>query len=909
MPNNHATLIWDIAELLRGDYKQADYGKVILPFTVLRRLDSVLAPTKEKVLAQAEKRRAQGIINLDAVLPKAAGQKFFNASPLDFKRLLDDPSNLARNIHAYLEGFSTNVRRIFEEWKFMDQVEFLDKKDLLYLVVQRFSSVDLHPDTVSNIEMGLIFEELIRKFSELSNETAGEHFTPREVVQLAVNLLFHPDDAALSGAAVRSLYDPTAGTGGMLSVSDEHVTSMNSSASLKLFGQELNTESHAICQSDMLVKGQDPDNIVQGNTLSADGHKGKTFDYMLANPPFGVNWSKVKEVVNREHKEQGYAGRFGPGTPRVNDGSLLFLMHMLSKMKAKEGSRIGIVFNGSPLFTGDAGGNESEIRRWIIESDWLEAIIGLPTDLFYNTGISTYIWILTNRKAEERKGLIQLIDASDLWEKMPTSLGSKRKRLSQDHIDEITRLYGSIAETEKSKLVSNDHFGYRKVTVERPMRVAVYLTDERMKAFKEACEKKKDVALFTAVEAFRVERGDGPFLDFNAFVGWLEEAGERVTVARTKLLLGDLTEPDPEAAAVIKKAYSHKKREADPRYGLFPAEIDGKQKVVEYESDTALRDYEYIPLAEDVEAFFDREVRPYIGGAWINAGTTDHKDGQVGKVGYEINFTREFSVYDPPRSLGEIRQEIAAVQMDVSRLLGEISSAPGVHAEESDEDKRLRETGGARWPARRVRTIAHVRPSGVDKKTRDGEQEVQLCNYMDVYRNEYLSAEIGYMSASASDAQVADFSLRAGDVLATKDSESPDDIAVPAFVPESLDEVVCAYHLTQIRGGAEIDGEFLFRALQSHPVSHYFSDEAKGVTRYGLTIRAFSDAPIPLPAVSEQRAVTNHLRKETQKIDRLISLQKRLNDLLGEYRGALITAAVAGLYRVDERPEALESFE
>lgn len=674
MGNNNGNLVWDIAELLRGEYKQADYGKVILPFTVLRRLDSVLRDTKPAALAEAERRTKAGISNLGRFLPRITGFAFYNTSTLDFEKLLDDPSNIARNMRAYIEGFSENVRTIFEEWKFGDQIDYLARQDLLYRVVQRFAEVDLHPDVLSNHEMGLLFEDLIRRFAELSNETAGEHFTPREVVHLAVDLLFAADDQVLTKPGIiRSVYDPTAGTGGMLSVSEEHVTSMNAEATIRLFGQELNPESHAICMADMLVKGQDPDRIVKGNTLSADGHRNEQFDYMLANPPFGVNWSKVKPAVKREHQEEGYAGRFGPGLPRVTDGSLLFLMHMLSKMNTDAGSRIGIVFNGSPLFTGGAGGGESEIRRWIIENDWLEAIVGLPTEMFYNTGIATYIWILTNRKDPDRKGKIQLIDASDLYEKMPKSLGEKRKYLAQAHIDQITRIYGEMEDGGRSKVVPNEYFGYRKITVDRPLRVSVHLSDGRVVAFREACKDKKEKDLAAAVETIQWERGDGPFENFNVFLDWVKREGVSATQARKKLLLGNLADPDPRAAPVVKKAYSPKKQEADPLYGLFEAAVRGSQGIVEYESDSNLRDYENVPLSEDVEEFFRREVLPYVEDAWIDPGTVDHKDGQAGKVGYEINFTREFCVYEPPRPTSEVKEEIRKLESEIVYLLREVA--------------------------------------------------------------------------------------------------------------------------------------------------------------------------------------------------------------------------------------------
>jgi len=478
MPDpNLSSFIWSVADLLRGDYKQSEYGKVILPFTVLRRLDCVLEPTKEAVLAELEKRK-KADINPEPFLLRKAQQLFFNTSPLDMKKLMGDQDHIGENLRAYMQAFSPAVRDIFESFEFHTQIDKLAKSGLLYLVAEKFANIDLHPDVVSNAQMGAVFEELIRKFAELSNETAGEHFTPREVIRLMVNLLFIEDDAALTKpGVVRSIYDPTAGTGGMLSVAGEHLAGMNPDAALVMYGQELNPESYAICKADMLIKGQDIGNIIFGNTLSADGLPGKHFDYMLSNPPFGVEWKKIEKDIRKEADQQGFNGRFGPGLPRVSDGSLLFLMHLISKMRPARdgGSRFGIVLNGSPLFTGGAGSGESEIRRYVLENDLVEAIIGLPTDMFYNTGISTYIWIVSNRKPKHRQGKLQLIDASSFWQKMRKSLGSKRKELAPQHIEEITTLFGKFKESKKdgapiSRIFKNEEFGYHTITVERPQR-------------------------------------------------------------------------------------------------------------------------------------------------------------------------------------------------------------------------------------------------------------------------------------------------------------------------------------------------------------------------------------------------------------------------------------------------------
>jgi type I restriction enzyme M protein len=572
---NLSSFIWSVADLLRGDYKQSEYGKVILPFTILRRLDCVLEATKVAVLAELEKRKKAGV-NPEPFLLRKSGQLFYNTSPLDLKKLMGDQDHIGENLRAYLRAFSPAVRDIFESFEFHTQIDKLDKAGLLYLVTEKFANISLHPDIVSNSQMGAVFEELIRKFSEISNETAGEHFTPREVIRLMVNLLFIEDDEALTKpGVVRSIYDPTAGTGGMLSVADEHLASHNPDARLVMYGQELNPESYAICKADMLIKGQDIANIIFGNTLSNDGLTGKVFDYMLSNPPFGVEWKKIEKEIRQEHEEQGFSGRFGPGLPRVSDGSLLFLLHLISKMRpAKDGgSRFGIVLNGSPLFTGGAGSGESEIRRYVLENDLVEAIIGLPTDMFYNTGISTYVWIVTNRKPKDRKGKVQLIDASGFWQKMRKSLGSKRKELSPEHIGEITKIFGSFKKVTKdgvpiSRIFKNEDFGYRTITVERPERDA-----------------------------------------------------------KGKIVLG--------------------------------TKGKGKGKPV---PDSNLRDTENVPLSEEVETYFRREVLPHTPDAWIDPDKT--------QVGYEIPFNRHFYVFQPPRPLAEIDAELKACTDKILTMIG-----------------------------------------------------------------------------------------------------------------------------------------------------------------------------------------------------------------------------------------------
>ena len=615
---NLSSFIWSVADLLRGDYKQSDYGKVILPFTVLRRLDCVLEATKEAVLKEKDKRETAGL-NPEPFLLKKSKQLFFNTSPLDMKKLMGDQDNIAENMYSYIQAFSPAVRDIFECFDFHTQVERLSKAGLLYLITEKFAGIDLHPETISNAQMGTVFEELIRKFAELSNETAGEHMSPRDVIRLMVNLLFIEDDDLLcKPGIVRSLYDPTVATGGMLSVAEEHLAELNPDARLVMYGQELNAESYAICKADMLIKGHDISNIILGNTLSNDGLIGKLFDYMLSNPPFGVEWKKIEAFIRKEFEQQGFNGRFGPGLPRVSDGSLLFLMHLISKMRpAKDGgSRFGIVLNGSPLFTGNAGSGESEIRRYVLENDLVEAIIGLPTDMFYNTGISTYIWILTNRKPEHRRGKIQLIDASSMWQKMRKSLGSKRKELSEDHIAQITKLFGECQEVwfdENGQPVS------RKALAAGSSSAGSSATPSKAKPKTPAAS----AVPLTAVPISRIFN--------NADFGY-----QTITVER----------PERDAAGKIVKETKGKGK--------------GKPK-----PDTSLRDTENVPLSEDVEDYFKREVLPHVPDAWI--------DHEKTKTGYEIPFNRHFYVFKPPRELAEIDAELKGVTDRIVQMIGGLS--------------------------------------------------------------------------------------------------------------------------------------------------------------------------------------------------------------------------------------------
>ncbi len=563
-----AALIWAIADKLTGVYKPHEYGEVILPLTVFRRFDCILADTKDAVLDKYNE--VKNLPIHDVFLRKAAGREFYNTSKYTFEKLLDDPDNIESNFRDYLNGFSPNVRDIIEKFKFDGHITTMANKGILYIVIKEFTSpkANLHPDVISNLEMGYIFEEIIRRFSEAHNEDAGQHYTPREVIRLMVNLLFYDDNDILSGnGVVKTIYDPACGTGGMLSVAEEYLHQLNASTKIMPFGQEINDQTFAICKADMLIKGNDANFIKDGNTLSDDQFEGQTFDYILSNPPFGREWKNEKNAVEAEAKK-GFAGRFGPGLPAASDGQLLFMLTAISKMKepSKGGSRIAIIHNGSPLFTGDAGSGPSEIRRYILENDLLEAIIALPNDIFYNTGIATYIWILSNKKAgTKREGKVQLINANGLFEKRRKALGNKRNDIPESAIDEITSLYGDFKESEVSKIFNNEDFGYTKITVERPI-----------------C--------------------------------------------------------DENGTPILNK---------------------GKKQ-----ADSSLRDTENVPLTEDIQDYFEREVLPFAPDAWI--------DEKKSKVGYEIPFTRYFYKYEAPKPSNEIMQEILAIESELDGSLKEI---------------------------------------------------------------------------------------------------------------------------------------------------------------------------------------------------------------------------------------------
>ena len=768
--NNLAAYCWSIADLLRGDFKQSQYGRVILPFTLLRRLECVLESTKDAVLTEHERIQSMNLPEdaEEKFLLRASGLSFFNTSRMTLATL--GQNEIKSNLESYLQGFSKDAREIFEYFNFAEFVGQLNDADLLYKVVKQVRGMNLDPKIVTNHDMGVVFEELIRRFAESSNETAGEHFTPRDIVNLTTSLVFLEDDDVLTrDGIVRTIYDPTAGTGGFLSAGMEYVHALKNTAVIRAYGQELNPESYAICKADMMIKGQRVDDIKLGNTLSNDQLGAARFDYMLSNPPFGVDWKKIVDKIKDEHTLQGFEGRFGPGLPRVSDGSLLFLMHLLSKLRdtSEGGGRIGIILNGSPLFTGGAGSGESEIRRYILEADLLETIVALPTDMFYNTGIATYVWVLSNKKSPERKGKVQLINGVNLYGKMRKSLGSKRHVMSEEDIRLITRTFGGFeavdayaldkpgeqksnrgrqsanpkAEAPKTfacKIFANHEFGYRRVTIERPLRESYQFSDERLAALRfapkplnapmqwlydtygeywsddEHCthygqlheheqairkhlknhfsdlkeakikellnadtwDKHKQVLL--KARRLQAEIGTAQCDDMNTYDATLKAACKMASVSldapQKKAMTAAVSWINPEAEKVIKKA--HKNAEADPLYGLF--EVDGQ--VVEYKPDGNLRDHENVALdpSQSVdalnEAYFQKEVQPHVPDAWMDATKTDEKDHEIGTVGYEIPFNRHFYEYQPPRALTEIDADLDAVSAEIMDLLREVHS-------------------------------------------------------------------------------------------------------------------------------------------------------------------------------------------------------------------------------------------
>jgi type I restriction enzyme M protein len=885
------SFIWGVADLLRGDYKQSDYGKVILPFTVLRRLDCVLDATRQQVLARHESLQGSSVKNLDPILNRLTGVPFHNISKLSFDRLKDDPGHIAANVTGYIKGFSDNAREIFiERFKFPEHIQKLDDANLLYQVLCRFAEVDLHPETVPNHVMGSIFEELIRRFSEQSNETAGEHFTPREVIRLMVNLLFIEDhDVLTRPGIVKTLYDPACGTGGMLSVAEEYLRELNPDAVLKVFGQELNDESFAICKSDMMIKGQDPDNIKRGNSFDNDGHVGMTFDYLLSNPPFGVEWKKVEKAVRDEADTRGYAGRFGAGLPRINDGSFLFLQHMIAKMKPARdgGSRIAIVFNGSPLFTGDAGSGESDIRRWIIENDWLEAIVGLPEQLFYNTGINTYIWLVTNKKPPARRGKIQLINASGLFDKMRKSLGNKRNYLTDVHIAEITRLYGDFQPGPGSKIFDNDDFGYRRIVVERPLKLNFQASPERIarlheeKAFDSLASSKKRgqageleselgqrlqaqiLAMLQTLDPDKVWTNRDAFQ--TALHAAVRQAGLKLPPPVQKAILSALSERD-ETAEICTDSKGHP------------------------EPDSDLRDYENVPLKEPIEPYFAREVLPHVPDAWIDEGKT--------RVGYEIPFTRHFYEYKPLRPLAEIEAEIRALEAEIQGIqqalvTQAVTKGFDLTVPMKDSGIEWLEEIPAHWEVVRLRRLARIYTGVAKGRKLEGPivtlPYLRVANVQDGYVDLSNVAEI-----EVPPSEVERFSLKRGDILMNEGGDN-DKLGRGTVWEGQIEPCLHQNHVFAVRPKPGVNPYWIALATQSTYLKFYFMSRAVQSTNLAsISASNLREAPIVLPPANEANAILSEVSERLCRTDVLLERVQLQIEKLREYRQALISAAVTG---------------
>ena len=893
--NEKADFIWSIADLLRGDYKQSEYQKVILPLTVLRRLDCVTKPNKENVLERYEQLKESGIENVAPALKKASGEKVYNTSEFTFESLCSDPEQIASNLQYYINSFDEDTYEIFDKFDFGHQIQRLDDADLLYQVIDEFKEIDLHPDTVPNEEMGYIYEELIRKFNELSNETAGEHFTPREVIELMVNLIFDEDDEVLTEeGAIRTVYDPACGTGGMLSVAEDHVRTFNEDANLKVFGQELNPESYAVCNSDMLIKGQEPQNIAYGNSFTSDGFPDRRFDYMLSNPPFGVSWKKIEKQIKDEHENKGPDGRFGAGTPRINDGAFLFLQHMISKMNPPEkgGSRIAIVFNGSPLFNGGPNSGESAIRRWILENDWLEGIIGLPENLFYNTGIRTYIWVLSNDKPEHRAGKVQLIDAGEMYDEMDESLGEKRHELTEDHIDEITRIFGDLEANGRSKVVDTKEFGYRRIVIDQPLRQRFQVTAERIEALDdERAFSNRDEDVQEAVkEALSQMDETEVWMDRESFV---DDVELQLNMA---------------GVDVRKSVYNAMERvmgERDP-----DAEIcrDGNGNP---EHDSDLRERERVPLGTDPHDYFAEEVAPYLEDAWINESSKycDDKDEKVGIVGYEINFDRFFYEYDGSGGFEENDTQLKNVGRellhDLDKLLSEQDrihqiTTGGLNKETTMKDSGVGWIGEVpqHWDVVRTRFVARLESGHTPSRSKSEyweETNIPWVTTSDIkpfrkgrkiYLNETTN-EISELGLENSGARL----LPEGTVFLSR-------TASVGFSGIMGQEMATSQDFANWVCGDEIIPEYLLYVFRS--MGQEFDRLTQGSTHQTIYMPDIESFKTPLPPIEEQREIVEHIQTENKRLWDLIDTIEETTSLLKEKRQSLITAAVTGQIDITE---------
>ena len=923
-----ASFIWGICNLLRGPYKRNEYRKVILPLTVLRRFDCLLEPTKQKVLVDYPGIRNKPERVVRRLLEMVTGRPFYNLSKLDFAKLLNDPDRLAQNLISYINEYSKNVREIIEHFNFEEQVHRMQEKDLLYKVIKEFSNVNLSPRRVDNIQMGYVFEELIRIGAEQANEEAGEHFTPREVIRLMVNLLLAPEQDLRKSHVVKTIYDPACGTGGMLSVAEKYIRDLNSDANPHLYGQDWNDESWAICKADMLIKGDNAENIVLGDTFARDGFardtngEKYTFDYMLANPPFGVEWKQQQEFIKREHDTLGYAGRFGAGLPRINDGSLLFLQHMLAKMRtpSEGGSRIAIVFSGSPLFTGDAGSGESSIRQWIIDSDWLEAVIALPDQLFYNTGISTYIWVLTNRKELRRKGKVQLIDARSSYVKMPKSLGNKRNKLGDpadradepDQVGDITSLLGNFEDGETrvfieeapitkqsiekvrvvSKVFDNDTFGFRKVTIEQPLRLTFQATTERLariehhNAFtKLATKGKKNRLRMDAIRDlltnFSERYGPKLYRNRSTFIDDLRQVESSTALhllpTERKIVVSALGEREPSADIC-------RDRKGDP------------------EPDVELRDIEIIPIKEDIDEFFRQEIQPHHPDAWIDHDKT--------KVGYEIPLNRHFYQYEPPRPLDEIEADIKMLGREVfmieqlqDRRTALISHAvtygvPQTSTPRSGQglELQLKDSGidwlgyiNSTWKVQKLkmlcsRSALYGANIAANLYTNSG---IRFIRTTDITDSGELRGEGVYIPEELA----GDYLLSDGDLLISRSGTIG-----RSFLYEADRHGPCAYagYLVRFVPKSKTLARYVFWFTKSSSFQIFLKLMSISSTIDNVNGEKYANLLLPVPPAHQQSTIVDYLDRQTAEIDTLISNIEVATNRWKEYRSALVTAAVTG---------------
>ena len=889
--------IWSICNLLRGPYKRNEYRKVILPMTVLRRFDCLLARSKDAVLAKHATVSDKPDAVVQSLLAQVSGHSFYNTSKLDMNALLDDPNHLAPNLTAYVHAFSPDVREIMERFKFDQQIEKMEEKNLLYEVVKKFAGADLSPEHVDNVQMGYVFEELIRIGAEQSNEEAGEHYTPREVIRLMVNLLLSQEEDLRTSHVVKTIYDPACGTGGMLAVAEKHIRELNADARPMLYGQELNDDAWAVSKSDMLIKGADAAKIVLGDSFTNDGFQtdgsGESgrFDYMLANPPFGVEWKQQRSHIEQEAESRGHAGRFGAGLPRISDGSLLFLQHMLSKMQppSKGGSRIAIVFNGSPLFTGDAGSGESNIRRWIIENDWLEAVVALPDQLFYNTGISTYVWVLTNRKEPRRRGKVQLLDARRFFVKMPKSLGNKRNKIGDpadhdgepDQLSEITRIYGNFRDGEirsfqecdpitkkpiqrdsvVSRVFENDDFGFRKIVVERPLRMNFQASFQRIErlgkvpAFAKLPEQRQE-QICDLVEAFADRHGEAIYRDRVAFLtDWratVTGQGERQLKAHERnALLKGLGERDLDA-----EICSNSRGEPEP--------------------DPTLRNFEIVPLRKETDDYLRTEVLPHAPGAWIDHSKTT--------VGYEIPLTRHFYRFDVPRALAEIDADIRMLEANITMLVTKTKTTDTLVVRPSSVAFGGLANIPDSWGARPLRYMMR-RTDQISAKKKDDLRRryigMAAVEPMTGHLDEPTALEWKAPSSSSS-------AFSEGDVLFGKLRPYLGKSCIPKF------EGLCSGEFLVFDGNEDMDNRYLLYLLLARPMIALADASAVGTKMPRTSWQNVGSVVVPVPPVADQHVISTYLDNVTTRIDALIQQAGTLIDRLREKRQALITAAVTG---------------